>query len=197
MRILLFVFLVMVSLWSRRSYAQSNELASGFYALSLIEKKIVRNKADQKRPKKPVSQSGAQRSFPLTERWLVGADIALNKNTTNYNSRQGSVLETIHTYAPVYVNFFMAQNWFLECGGYLGMMANSADVSKSEFFSIVNLNDMKVGFDSGFLAGIGIKLKEIGKINLRYNHGMFNIVPLDNNTTVKNRIVEMGITIGL
>ena len=163
------------------------------YAIQLGERNLIRTPNEGTRL--PMFTSTASSEFAyFSERIRGGADLSLRKNTFSFGERSNGVLETIHTFAPVYINLFVNSVFFVECGGYVGLMANSGDISKTEFVSLKHWDYLKVKFDCGFISGVGIKLKRRGKLNFRYNHGMKKVVPINRSTILESRIIELAMT---
>ena len=163
------------------------------YAIQLGEGNLI--KTPDEGTRLPMFTSTASSEFAyFSERIRGGADLSLRKNTFSFGERSNGVLETIHTFVPVYVNFFMNSTFFVECGGYVGLMANSGDISKTEFVSLKHWDYLKVKFDYGFISGVGIRLSQKGKLNFRYNHGMQKVVPINRSTILESRIIELAMT---
>ncbi len=73
----------------------------------------------------------------------------------------------------------------------MGVMANSGDISKTEYVSLKYWEYLNIKFDYGLITGIGMRLYKKGKLNLRYNHGLKKVIPIDRSILLENRIVEV------
>lgn len=161
------------------------------YAIQLGERNLIKTPDEGTRI--PMYNSGASSQlFYLVDQLRAGADISLRKNTFAFGEKSNGVLETIHAFVPVYFNLFVNSTFFLEGGGYMGVMANSGDISKTEYVSLKYWEYLNIKFDYGLITGIGIRLYKKGKLNLRYNHGLKKVVPIDRSILLENRIVELA-----
>lgn len=161
------------------------------YAIQLGERNLIKTPNEGTRI--PMYTSGASSDLLfLADRLSAGVDISLRKNTYAFGERSNGVLETIQTAAPVYLNVFVHSIFFLECGAYVGFLANSGDITKTEYVSLKYWEYLNIKFDCGIVSGLGIRLNKKGKLNLRYNHGFKKVVPIDRNTILENRIIEMA-----
>jgi hypothetical protein len=147
--------------------------------------------------RKPVANFCESRSIALSNRLQVGADVVFLKNTINYDFAKATLLEVLYTSMPVYLDVYLTPDFFLEGGAYAGLQANSGNVRKTEFVQAAYIEDIDLNWDAGFVAGVGLDVAGLGKLRLRYNHGLLKIVPIDRQTIVRNRIVEIGVAIVL
>lgn len=192
MRLAVFFFLICWLFSAEQLVAQP----SGFgytrsYAIQLGERNLIRTPDEGTRIPMYNSKTSSD-LVHLADRLRVGADISLSKNTYAFGEKSNGVLETIQTFAPVYLNLFVNSTFFLECGGYIGLMANSGDISKTEYVSLKYWEYLNIKFDCGLISGLGIRLYKKGKLNLRYNHGLRKVVPINRSDILANRMIEVA-----
>ena len=191
LNLVLFFFLIL-----SYSFAQTEIGGGDSYGIEVTYQQLEKKKRN-KHGRNPLFYAGGSKTINFADKWAVGADLLLNKNTFEFDGEKSQLLETLQTHAPVYVNFIIDENWFLECGGYLGLLARSSNVAYTEFVDLSYLEHMQVLWDGGFVAGIGVNVKHLGKLKLRYNYGLKEIVPIDRDLLVKNRMVELGLVVVL
>lgn len=126
---------------------------------------------------------------------FFSVDIILMKNTIPYSQYNGKVLEFIQLNAPFHVDFEVRRNYLLEGGVYVGAIARSSNVYITEFVQVKHFETLQAFWDAGLMAGFSLLVKKLGKISLRYNHGLLPTVPVSENEIVKNRMLATGITI--
>lgn len=160
------------------------------YAIQLGERNLIKTPNEGTRIPMYTSTASSE-LVSLAEQLRAGADITLRKNTIPFGEKSNGVLETIHTFAPVYLNLFVNSVFFVECGGYVGLMANSGDITKTEFVSLKYWDYLNIKLDYGLISGVGIRLSKKGKLNFRYNHGLRKVVPINRSVILENRLVEV------
>ena len=125
-------------------------------------------------------------------RWAFCADVAVNKNSLPHTSLGGNLLRQYHGSAPIYGCYALNELFSVEGGAYLGMVANRAQALGEHPLPLeVNAN-LDLGFDSGLVSGLSFNLEKIGRLRLRYNHGLSKLMSVDNQT-IKTRRVDLGL----
>lgn len=120
------------------------------------------------------------------------ADVALNKNSLPYSSLDGNLLKQYHGSAPIYGSLELGPLVAVEGGAYLGLTANRPEsMGERPLPSYLNPN-YSLGFDSGLVSGLSFNLEKIGRLRLRYNYGISNLVDADDKT-IKTRRLDLGL----
>ena len=188
------IILLCICWWSYKGFAQSGgPLIPDDHLVALSYNKPL--KRQPKRLKEPMFYLQTGRAVNINARMAIGADVALNKNTAEYLNYGEKLMETYHAKAPLYLEYSFNDQVFLQGGGFVGMMVNSNNVYETEFVDLRYLDAIGLRMEGGIVIGVGYKLGKGGKWLLRYNHGLTEIVPLQMGETIKNRIIEMGISI--
>ena len=152
------------------------------------------NITNGEKARQPMIQLHEEESISLAYRLLFSADIILMKNTIPYSQYNGKVLEFVQVNAPVHFDYKLSQSLLLEGGIFLGAIARSSNVYITEFVQVKHFETLQAFWDVGLMGGVSFVLKKLGKVSLRYNHGLFPSVPISENEIEKNRMVAIGVT---
>jgi len=169
-------------------YAQPGAESQFFTGVQLI------NITNGEKARQPMIQMHQEESMNLANRLLFSADIILMKNTIPYSQYNGKVLEFVQISAPVHFDYQLSSSWLLEGGVFLGAIARSSNVYITEFVQVRHFETLQAFWDAGLMAGVSFVLKKLGKVSLRYNHGLFPSVPINENEIKENRMVAIGVT---
>lgn len=188
-------FILLFSLAWGEGIAQSIGVSGIFSGVQIFNKND--DLPENPSVRKPVADFCESRCIALSNRLQIGADVVFRKNTINFDFAKATLLEVLYTSMPVYLDIYLTSDFFLEGGAYAGLQANSGNVGITEFVQAAYIEDIDLNWDAGFVAGVGLDVAGLGKLRLRYNHGLLKIVPIDRQTIVRNRIVEIGVAIVL
>lgn len=127
-------------------------------------------------------------------RWAFCADVAVNKNCLPYARLGGNILKQYHGSAPLYGSFDLSGICSIEGGAYLGMVAKRAH-ALGEIPLPSNIDtSYDLGFDSGLVSGLSFDLEKFGRVRLRYNYGLSNLLSIDE-AIIKTRRLDLGVNV--
>lgn len=140
--------------------------------------------------------------FMLSDKVGLQPELVLSGQGFKYDdidlSGGGSVPLTVQlkqkfTYVnvPILVNYYVAENFYLQAGPYLGILTN-AELNVAGTLGIFGgeNKDAFKGTDFGAAIGAGLKVDKFN-IGLRYQVGLSNIAE-DNAVDIKNRVVHIS-----
>lgn len=124
--------------------------------------------------------------------WSVCADVAVNKNSLPYSRLGGNLLKQYHGSAPIYGSLPLSELFDFECGAYLGMVANRAQALGERPLPPSVDTRYDLGFDSGLVSGLSLNLEKFGRVRLRYNYGLSELLNVDDRI-IKTRRLDLGL----
>ncbi|WP_143473249.1 hypothetical protein [Flavilitoribacter nigricans] len=124
--------------------------------------------------------------------WSVCADVAVNKNSLPYSRLGGNLLKQYHGSAPIYGSLPLSPLVDFEAGAYLGMVANRAEALGERPLPADIDTRYDLGFDSGLVSGLSFNLEKFGRLRLRYNYGLSEILNADDRI-IKTRRLDLGV----
>lgn len=124
--------------------------------------------------------------------WSVCADVAVNKNSLPYSRLGGNLLKQYHGSTPVYGSYDLGAFCAIEAGAYLGVVANRAEALGERPLPAYVNTQYDLGFDSGLVSGLSFNLENFGKLRIRYNYGLSQVLSMDDRI-IKTRRLDLGI----
>lgn len=125
-------------------------------------------------------------------RWAFCADVAVNKSSLPYSRLGGNLLKQYHSSTPIYGSFDLNSLFSIEGGAYLGMVAQRAEAMGELLLPAEIDTRYDLGFDSGLVSGLSCNLENFGKLRLRYNFGLSNLLSVDERI-IKTRRLDLGV----
>jgi hypothetical protein len=188
MRLPILAISFLMVLYSHDAFSQAINNSNFFTGVQLI------NVSTGEKARQPMIQIHGTESLSIGDKIMFSADVNLLKNTIPFSIYNGKVLEFIQLNAPVHCDYQVLGSFFLEGGIYIGAIVRSSNVYVSEFIQVKNFETLQAFGDAGFITGLSLQLKKLGKISLRYNHGLLASVPVDEDKIVKHRMIALGFT---
>lgn len=126
--------------------------------------------------------------------WALCADVAMNRNSLPYSRLGGNLLRQYHGSMPVYTALSLNESCAIEGGAYLGVVANRPEALGERPLPDYVDTSFDLGFDSGIVYGLSFDLEKFGKLRLRYNYGLSNILNIDDRI-VRTRRLDLGLNV--
>ena len=124
--------------------------------------------------------------------WSFCADVAVNRNSLPHASLGNNLLKQYHGSAPVYGSLELSPLCAIEGGAYFGLVANRAEALGERPLPAYVDPNYELGFDSGLVSGLSFDLEKFGRVRLRYNFGLSNLLNTDNQT-IRTRRLDLGL----
>ncbi len=153
-------------------------------------------KRDTRRPRRMSYTIQRGGTLSLSRRWSIGADLAFQKNTYEYDREQGFLIGTYRLSLPVYTAFKLNERHSLELGAYAGALCHSTDVAITQFVRLRHRDHLAVVPDYGLIAGLSWRVSDFAQIKFRYNCGLSDVVPVRPGVTQRNHFLETGLVVG-
>lgn len=183
---LLFIFSIIAYLKAGAQNAINSQFFTGIQLVNVTTGKQARQ---------PVIQVHEEEAINISRKVRLGADVNLMRNTIPYSQYKGKVLEFIQLLLPLHLDYKISEIIFLESGVYLGAIARSSNVYITEFVQVRYFETLQAFWDAGLMTGVSFNIQKLGKVNLRYNHGLLPSVPINEDEIEKNRMLAVGLTI--
>jgi hypothetical protein len=138
--------------------------------------------------------AGLFAEFPLTEKIGIQPEFIFSGQGYKFMADDGAGLNVewkqklTYVNIPVLVNYYVAENFYLQAGPYLGFLTN-AELNVSGTLGILggdNQEDFQ-GTDFGVAIGAGFKVNKVN-LGLRYQMGMSDI---ETDGSLKNRVLNV------
>lgn len=153
---------------------------------------IARSKGRSARSCSPITIFVKSKTLFGLGDWDICADVAVNKNSLPYSRLGGNLLKQYHGSAPIYGSLALSELFDFECGAYFGVVANRAEaLGERPLPPNIDAN-YDLGFDSGLVSGLSLNLEKFGRVRLRYNYGLSELLNIDDRI-IKTRRLDLGL----
>jgi hypothetical protein len=153
---------------------------------------VVVGKGQSARTCSPITIFVKSKSLFELGNWTICADLAVNKNSLPYSRLGGNLLKQYHGSTPIYGSLPMSNYLDFECGAYLGMVANRAEALGERPLPANIDTRYDLGFDSGLVSGLSLNVEKFGRVRLRYNYGLSELLNADDRS-IKTRRLDLGL----
>ncbi len=119
----------------------------------------------------PFKSISLSRQLPSKKAFFLGADLLLRKNSESQGMSMQYLVKTYCATTPLYAGFQISEDYFVQAGPYLSILANRLVDNPIEYTGD-RPEATELGFDGGFSAALGCNISEHGSLKLRYNLGL-------------------------
>lgn len=141
----------------------------------------------------PISLFSKSKTLIEKGNWMLCADAAYNKNSLPCAPLDNNLLVEYNGSLPVYGSYRLNKDVALEGGAYWGVSAHRADFLGIEPLPHGVDRSFKLRLDSGLVTGLSFDLKEFGKLKMRYNYGLSNLMVVEDRS-LRTRRLDIGLS---
>lgn len=137
------------------------------------------------------------RTVKLSRSFRLGADASYSRNVQPGLRGEETLSDQLYGAIPVYISFVMAKRWFIEAGGYGGLILKSSDKRPVIWGRYVIPSYVALDPDAGAIACAGLQFNRWGKLRIRYMYGLVKVAPWPGDTPINNRRLEVGLVLDM
>lgn len=136
-------------------------------------------------------------SFKLSRLVSLGGDAMVSRNVSAGRPEGALFANQYFGGVPLYLNWFATRRLFAETGIYGGLLLKLNDNRPTVWGRFVIPSYVALDGDYGLIGGIGYQVSNKGKLKVRYMNGFNSIIAFPSNEPVKNRRIELSVTMVL
>lgn len=128
----------------------------------------------------------------LNDKFALGIDASLQKNTLDLDGPGSPIMEVYWTQVPMYIDFFLDKQRFLELGVFWGWVTTPHSKFDFAALELPDLEEMAFRMDQGWIAGAGWDISNFARLRLRYILGSPRFIPVNDRERGANQFLEFG-----